>query len=184
MPSAWDLMLADVHRITGRRSRADVLRQFAIGETYRYNVALRLAGAARGRVPTLLARLWLRRLRRRLGINIPYSTTVGPGLLIGHAGGIVVNAAAVIGSDCNISHGVTIGVARGRSAGVPRIGNRVYIGPGAVLVGAIEIGDDVAVGANAVVTKSVAAGMTAVGNPAETRPGGSSDYVNRAASVP
>lgn len=114
-----------------------------------------------------------------MGINIPGPTQIGPGLLIGHAGGIVVNAAAVIGSNCNISHQVTIGVSRGRNAGTPKIGDRVYIGPGSVIIGNITIGDDAAIGANAVVTRDVPSGHTAVGNPANVRVGGSWDYINQ-----
>lgn len=179
MPTTSELIRADVYRIEERALWRDVARQFLIGETFRYNVAFRLAGGAKGRTTRLLGRIWLRRLRRRMGINIPYSTQIGPGLLIGHAGGIVINAAARIGSNCNISHNVTIGVSRGRNAGVPTIGDRVYIGPGAVLIGAIRIGDDVAVGANAVVTKSVPDQMTVHGPRAEVRSGGSDAYINR-----
>lgn len=181
------LLLADAYRLTGSSTWRDVVRAALVGECFRFNVAFRLAGWAKAaagvhaRVVGLLARLWLRRLRRTLGINLPWATEVGPGLLIGHAGGIVINAAAVIGRDCNISHNVTIGVARGsRRPGVPTIGDRVYIGPGAVLIGAITIGDDAAIGANAVVTRDVPAGASAVGVPARViAGGGSGDYVNR-----
>ncbi|WP_214405085.1 serine O-acetyltransferase [Pseudonocardia lacus] len=187
MTTVKTMLFADLHRITGRASWGQFLKQFVVGDTYRYNVALRITAAGSGRpgianrVGLFLGRIWLRRLRRTMGINIPWATTIGPGLLIGHAGGIVVNAAATLGRDCNLSHNVTIGVTRGgRNPGVPTIGHRVYIGPGAVLVGAITVGDDAAIGANAVVTKDVPAGATARGNPAEVFPGrGSGSYVNR-----
>lgn len=92
----------------------------------------------------------------------------------------MVNAATTIGPDCNLSHNVTIGVSRGRRIpGVPTIGRRVYIGPGAVLIGAITVGDNAAIGANAVVTRDVPAGATARGNPAQVILGaGSGDYVH------
>lgn len=184
------MLFADLYRVTGRTSWRQFVKQFLVGDTYRYNVALRVtaAGSRRSgymnRASVFLGRLWLRRLRRRMGINIPWSTDIGPGLLIGHAGGIVVNAAATIGPDCNLSHNVTIGVARGnRNPGVPRIGQRVYIGPGAVLIGAITVGDDAAIGANAVVTKDVPAGATARGNPAEIiLDKGSGNYIHRISS--
>ncbi|MBC7812390.1 MAG: hypothetical protein H7175_14635, partial [Burkholderiales bacterium] len=64
--------------------------------------------------------------------------------------------AVIIGENCNVSHEVTMGVAgRGSSKGLPTIGNRVYIAPGTKIIGKVEVGDDVAIGANSVVTKSI-----------------------------
>jgi len=99
------------------------------------------------------------------GISLPPEATVGPGFLIQHFGGIVVNGNAVIGSDCTVHHGVTIGnrVSGGPS---PRIGHRVMVGVGAVLLGGITIGDDAEIGANAVVVTSIPDGAVAVGIPA------------------
>lgn len=76
------------------------------------------------------------------GISIPYNTRIGSGLYIGHFGGIVVNSEAVIGKNCNIHHGVTIGQAnRGDKKGYPVIGDRVFIGPGAVvIIGKVKVG--------------------------------------------
>ena len=102
------------------------------------------------------------------GISIPFSAEIGRGLYIGHFGGIILNGAVVMGENCNLSQGVTIGVGgRGDFAGVPKIGDRVYLGPNTVVIGKIEIGDDVAVGANSVVTKSVPAGAVVAGVPAK-----------------
>jgi serine O-acetyltransferase len=71
-----------------------------------------------------LMRLWLRRLRYRFGIDVPASTRVGPGLYISHPGGIVVHSEAVIGRNCNLSHGVTVGEAnRGPRKRFPVIGD-------------------------------------------------------------
>src|SRR6266487_3213199 len=70
------------------------------------------------------------------GITLPYQASIGPGLYIGHYGNIILSTGAVIGHTCNLSQGVTIGVSgRGERRGVPRIGNRVYIGANAVVVG-------------------------------------------------
>ena len=100
--------------------------------------------------------LWLRRIKYRYGIDISYRTKIGKGLYIGHFGGIVVHGDAVIGENCNLSQGMTIGVLnRGRSAGVPVIGNRVFLGPNCVVLGNISVGDDVLIGANAVVMEDV-----------------------------
>lgn len=101
------------------------------------------------------------------GISIPYSATIGPGLYIGHFGQIIINANAVIGNNCNISQGCTIGVSgTGDQRGVPVIGNRVYMGANATIVGKIKIASDTVIGANSLVNRSVAEKCTLLGVPA------------------
>jgi serine O-acetyltransferase len=100
------------------------------------------------------------------GIEIPRATLVGPGLFIGHFGGITVSAAAVLGRNASISQNVTIGVAgAGEKFGVPVIGDDVYIAPGARLFGKITIGHNVKIGANAVIYKDVPDNSVAVLDP-------------------
>jgi len=90
------------------------------------------------------------------GIEIPRSVTIGPGLYIGHFGGITVSASAVLGANCNLSQGITIGLSgQGDRAGVPVIGDNVYIAPGARLFGKIRIGHHVKIGANVVVHEDI-----------------------------
>lgn len=101
------------------------------------------------------------------GIQLPPAATVGPGLYIGHFGGVIVSGYAVLGRRCNLSQGVTIGASTQKGKrGAPRIGDRVYIAAGAKVFGPIRIGDDVAIGANAVVNVDVPDHVTAVGIPA------------------
>jgi serine O-acetyltransferase len=100
------------------------------------------------------------------GIELPCEARVGRRLRIEHFGGIIVSGDAVIGDDVVIRQGVTIGLKRAHERGAPVIGNRVDIGAGAKLLGAITIGDDAVIGANAVVIKDVPAGALAVGIPA------------------
>ncbi len=106
------------------------------------------------------------------GISLPPECEIGPGLHIDHFGGVVLNPKVRMGSNCNIAHGVTIG-SGGRGfingkdlEGVPQLGDRVYIATGACVFGPITIGNDVAVGANAVVNKSLPDRSVAVGVPA------------------
>lgn len=100
--------------------------------------------------------LWLRRLKYKYGYDISYRTKIGKGLYIGHFGGIVIHGDAEIGDFCNLSQGMTIGIlVRGNQLGIPKIGNRVFIGPGSVILGGITIGDDVLIGTNAIVTFDV-----------------------------
>jgi len=90
------------------------------------------------------------------GIELPRSATIGPGFYIGHFGGITIAPGVAIGRDCNISQDLTIGLSgQGEKAGVPTIGNNVYIGPGARIFGRISIGNNVKIGANAVIYKDV-----------------------------
>ncbi|MBP0904538.1 serine O-acetyltransferase [Mariniflexile gromovii] len=101
------------------------------------------------------------------GISISYAAQIGAGFYIGHFGGIIINASSVIGDNCNISQGVTIGVSgRGEKRGVPVIGNNVYMGANAVVVGKIVIGDNCVIAANSLVAKSVESNSTVMGVPA------------------
>jgi len=101
------------------------------------------------------------------GIWISPLAEIGSGLYIGHFGGVIVGEIKM-GSNCNLSPGVVLGQAvRGPKQGRPTIGNRVYIAAGAKLFGRITIGDDVAIGANAVVTRSIPDRAVVVGIPAE-----------------
>lgn len=102
----------------------------------------------------------------KYGISIPYNTKIGSGFYIGHYGGIVVSHEAQIGKNCNISHGVTVGTSYGgKYPGTPVIQDGVYIGPGAKVIGGITIGNNVAIGANCVVTKPISDNSVVVGVP-------------------
>lgn len=104
------------------------------------------------------------------GIMLPESAVIGRRLTIEHFGGIIVHGAAVIGDDCVIRQGVTIGNRHmNEPMHAPRLGNGVQVGAGAKLLGAITIGDGATIGANAVVVKDVPAGAVAVGIPAKIR---------------
>jgi serine O-acetyltransferase len=101
------------------------------------------------------------------GVTIGVAAKIGERLVIEHSGGIVVHGQAVLGDDCIIRQGVTIGNKRlGQPMDAPHIGNRVNIGAGAKILGAVQIGDDAEIGANAVVITDVPAGALAVGVPA------------------
>lgn len=104
------------------------------------------------------------------GVDLPCETTVGRRFKIEHFGGIVISGDTVIGDDVVVRNGVTLGLRHTGIAGAPVIGNRVDIGTGAKILGAVRIGDDVAVGANAVVLSNIPANSIAVGIPAVARP--------------
>ena len=151
----------------------------------RFSFWMRLCSVLRGK--KIWLPLYIVALRRfnhykfKYGISIPFNTQIGKGFYIGHFGCIVVNPRTIIGNNVNISQGVTIGATnRGDKAGVATIGDGVYIGPGAKIIGAIRIGNNVAIGANAVVTHDVPDNAVVGGVPARIiSMNGADGYVNR-----
>lgn len=123
--------------------------------------------------------VWLKLSQIISGLSLPVGLSVGKGLYIGHAGTIIVNSNCTIGDNCNLSPDTVIGwgIKEGRE-GSPQIGNRVYIASGAKIFGPIRIGDDVVVGANAVVNSNVPNKSVVVGIPARVvSQKGSAEYV-------
>lgn len=104
------------------------------------------------------------------GIELPCEAVVGRRFRIDHFGGIIISGDAVFGDDCVVRNGVTVGLRHTGKTGSPVIGNRVDIGAGAKILGSIRIGDDVAIGANAVVLTDVPPDSIAVGIPARVLP--------------
>lgn len=110
-------------------------------------------------------------LKRKRGIELSYATQIGKGLYLGHAYNITVNPAAVIGENCNIHRGVLIGQEnRGKRKGVPTIGNEVWIGINAAIVGKITVGDDVLIAPNSFVNCDVPSHSVVYGNPCVIKP--------------
>jgi serine O-acetyltransferase len=100
------------------------------------------------------------------GIELPCEVDIGDRFVIDHFGGIVISGYAKFGADCRIRNGVVVGLSRIDDPCAPVIGNRVDIGAGAKLLGPIRIGNDVLIGANAVVISDVPDNSIAVGVPA------------------
>ncbi len=136
----------------------------------RYTIVMRILRWTR-QIPIfwplfLLLKWYYAHLSVKYGIDIPYDTIIGHGLFIGHYGGIVINQNVIFGKNCNLNHGVTIGIAYGgKYPGCPKIGNNVFFGAGCKAFGAIQIGDNVAIGANCVVTKDIPNNAVVVGIP-------------------
>ena len=101
------------------------------------------------------------------GCVIGRGAEFGPRFVLVHANGVVINGGVVGGSDVKVEHQVTLGAER-RS--FPKLGSRIFLGAGAKVIGAVTVGDDVLIGANAVVVKNVPDGCTAVGVPARCLP--------------
>lgn len=118
-----------------------------------------LLGPAIGRLSTFLT-----------STEIAPAARIGPGLMISHGMGIVVGQWASLGSGCTLMHQATLGAtAMATLEGMPTVGNDVFIGAGARLVGPIHVGDGALIGTNAVVSRDVPAGGKALAPAAEIR---------------
>ncbi len=171
----------DAYRYSGQWTITSVVRVYLRVPGFRFMCWHRLAYAAKrkGKIAYFLPWLILTRLKYKYGYDIPPETKIGAGFYIGHFGGVVISSMAVIGSNVNISQGVTIGFnSRGEHKGYPTIRNGVYIGPGAKIIGGITIGKNVAIGANAVVLSDIPDNAVAVGIPAKIISfNGSEEYI-------
>lgn len=112
-------------------------------------------------------RVFLKRASIKYGYEIAPECVIGPGLRLVHRGGVCINPAAVLGANVTIFQGATIGsTRRGKLKGSPTIGNKVWIGSNASIVGKIAIGDDVLIAPNSYVNKDVPSHSVCLGNPA------------------
>ncbi len=131
-------------------------------------------------------RMRLQRLSEKTGIQFPTKAQIGNGLFIAHFGPIIVNPDAILGNNVNIAPGVIIGKTnRGEGKGVPTIGNEVWIGANAVIVGNITIGNDVMIAPNAYVNMDVPSHSIVIGNPAviHSRENATEGYINRRINI-
>lgn len=143
---------------------------FGGDEIWKFEITLRkaeyysnIATTGLGIILRKYYRLRLKKYSLRLGFSIPLNV-FDYGLSIAHYGTICVNNKAHIGRYCRIHEGVTIGATGG---GAPSVGNNVFIGSGAKIMGEVTVADNIAIGANAVVTKSFnERGITLAGVPA------------------
>ena len=122
-----------------------------------------------------------KRLTSITGIQIPIKTKIGEGFYIGHCGRIIINPNTVLGRNINIATGVTIGQEnRGKRKGTPIIGDNVWIGTNAVIVGNIKIGNDVIIAPLSYVNFDVPDHSIVIGNPGKiiNREQATKDYIN------
>lgn len=161
-------LMADVHRIYGSSSFSKLIIQILINPKFRPIFSYRV-GRALMTLPRLprIALLPIIRLIHRFFcaqavMELPLIANIGPGLLIFHSYGIIINSGATVGSNATLLHQVTIG---GTKKGIPRIGDNVTLAAGAMVLGPVVIGDGVTIGAATVVLADVPDGAIVVGNP-------------------
>ena len=180
------LVRADLYRKTGRLGVRTFIKTLITDMGFKHTFWFRSASFCRARPAlrrTLYPVVWAvyHHYQHRHGVWIPPTTKVGPGLFLEHLGGIVVNSRVVIGKNCNLGHGVTIGQTnRGVRQGTPHLGDNVFVGPGAKLIGGVKVGDNAAIGVNCVVVKDIPENAVVVAGAGQiVSYGGSSGYVNR-----
>ena len=122
------------------------------------------------KVFSMLYKILFKLIQIITGIELPAEVNIGKNFVIDHFGGIIISGYASFGDDCRIRNGVVVGLKNVNQPIAPIIGNRVDIGAGAKLLGPIKIGDDVIIGANAVVISDVPNNSIAVGVPATIKP--------------
>lgn len=161
---------ADVWRLYGRYSGWLLLKAVLHQRFFRPGFAYRLFRACMdwpvlARVPVQLAlRLLHRRMTARRCMQFPLEcASIGPGLLLIHSYGLLVNGRARIGSNVTLLHHVTIGGARGVA---PSLGDNVTVADGGIVIGAVAIGPGATIGAGAVVSEDVPPLAVMTGNPA------------------
>jgi len=181
------LIKSDFNRYiaTGGRSKVKIIlfnQGFIFTSIFRMNTALYVFFKKiplLNKVVGLYCLIWLKISQVLTGLSIPVGLKIGKGIFISHSGSIIINAQCEIGDNCNFAPGVVIGygIKKGKE-GYPRIGSQVFIGPGAKIFGPITIGDNVAIGANAVVNSDVPSEAVVVGIPAKVvNMNGSSQYI-------
>lgn len=133
----------------------------------KYLKAYRLAQASRGTIWFRYFYKKLKNLSLKSGIGLHVNLNIDHGLIIGHAGPIIMNSNAVFNGNIMITHGVTVGRdIRGKRAGTPTFGHNVVLRANSVIVGNIKIGDDVLIAPNTFVNFDVPSHSIVIGNPA------------------
>lgn len=169
----------DIYRYYGGKEtiKNRILRPLEI--KYIYN--MRCASSTKNKLIKLYYKIKLHRLSKKTMIQIPEKTQIGEGFYIGHTGRVIINSNAIIGKNVNIATGVTIGQEnRGKRKGYPTIGNQVWIGTNAVIVGDINIGNNVLIAPNSYVNFDVPDNSIVIGNPAiiHQNNNATKDYIN------
>jgi serine O-acetyltransferase len=161
----------DLHRLSRMGARpAEVALDpgaWAVA-TYRVGRKLRSLPGPIGVPLQLLHKPWERIVRLLTGVRLPVEAEIGGGLYLAHVGDISIAPGAHLGRDVNLAHGASIAEGtRDGERGAPYLGDRVYIGPGAKVLGPIRVGNDVAIAANAIVDRDVPDGASVGGAPAQ-----------------
>jgi len=159
-----------VRRVLG--ARAETVAAIALSAELQVLLIYRFQAWTRSVGVPLLPNLCRRLTMVLAGVSIGDQVCIGPGLLMNH-GHVVIDGTVRIGSNCSLAPFVTLGLNTGGpdvSFEGPKLGDFVFVGTGAKILGGVSIGDNARIGANAVVLQDVPANCTAVGVPARVLP--------------
>jgi len=179
----YSIIQKDFYRESGKWLSTFQIWKKCINPNLHFVYVLRMAQKYR-KTPVLNTfwRIVLRHYQIKYGFQIYPETQIGEGFYLGHWGSLVINPKTIIGKNCNIAQGVTIGQQnRGKNEGSPVIGDEVWIGANAVIVGAVTIGNNVLIVPNSYVNFDVPANSVVIGNPAKIIPAADAtmEYINR-----
>ncbi|MBI6216191.1 serine O-acetyltransferase [Proteus sp. DFP240708] len=165
MSQVTELIKSDLFRYTGTSKflSKKFMKTYFFDNGFKYLFWLRTCHS-KNKLFKLVAIIQHKRLSTKFCIDIPRATKLGYGLYLGHGKCIVINASAVIGNNVNLSQFTTIGSVESNAA---TIGDGVYIGPGVSIIENVIIGNEVKIGAGAVVTKNVDSNSVVAGVPAK-----------------
>ncbi len=184
--SLWQTIRADACRYSGRTDLRAMIFAYLHHPGFRFTYYLRKVDYYRGRRRSLAIfayiynRVLLDHYRFKYGFDISPTMSLGAGIFIAHFGGVVISPYAVLGSNVNIAHGVTIGAtSRGARKGAPTLEDRVWVGAHAIIVGKVTIGREALIAPGAYVNFDVPAKAVVLGNPGQIISyAGSEGYIN------
>jgi serine O-acetyltransferase len=185
-PALLQTLRADLYRYRGKADRRSFFSAYIHDPGFRFTYYLRKVGYYSKRKRSfgifgyVYNRIMLHHYQFKYGFDISPSTSIGPGLYLGHFGGIVISPFATLGANVNITKGATIGAAsRGARTGAPTLEDRVWVGANAIIVGKVTIGREAMIAPGAYVNFDVPPNAVVLGNPGKiVSDKGSAGYVN------
>jgi serine O-acetyltransferase len=183
----WKTLRADAYRYSGSADWRAFLNAWIRDPGFRFTYYMRKVNHYRNRkkslciFPYVYNRILFQHYRFKYGFDISPTTNIGEGFYLGHFGGVVISPHAILGSNINIAQGVTIGAtSRGSRRGAPTLGDKVWVGANAIIVGDITIGSEALIAPGAYVNFDVPSHAVVLGNPGKVvSHSGSAGYINR-----
>lgn len=163
-------------------NKLSIIKEFCRNKAFRYSTLMRIYKVYNDENKKMIAK-GIKVIKGLLffysTIEIPLGIEVGRGLYMVHFSGITINPKAILGNNINIHKGVTIGQEnRGKRKGVPKIGNKVWIGINSTIVGNITIGDNVLIAPNSFVNFDVPSNSIVIGNKIKSCATATEGYIN------
>lgn len=168
-----EVINSDLFRYTQKITFKNLVKSLLIRPGFRTTYLLRKCKYYRGKnkLKFMFYKFLLIKCKYKYGYEIPVDVSFGKGIFINHLGNVIINPLAVIGDYFTTNGSLVIGQTnRGKNKGVPVLGNRVWIGNGAVLIGKINIGNNVMIAPNAYVNFDVPDNSIVIGNPGKIIP--------------